>query len=302
MKRLKAYILLALILLTVIQGIGCSQLFRRPRQENQQQGQQQQKKDPPESLVSMEEQTNSIIEEIQKIREQRQKMEQQKAQGIDQAQGGGQNQQGGQKGEQQGQDGQQGGQQEKGGQGGQQQGKGGQQGGQQKKPEINWSGFESKLQTLHSQWNSFEPRAKKDGAGSRLMSDFELQLDALTQQITARNESETLLAANKLYQYFPKFLNLYKHNAPPECKEVKYYVQQVIVYGQDDNWEDTEQLIPSIQDAWERAKGKMEKPDKNLNEKIDYAIDDFIRVVQQKNLALAKLKADILLKNLEQVK
>ena len=86
------------------------------------------------------------------------------------------------------------------------------------------------------------------------------------------------------------------------CKEVKYYVQQVIVYGQNDNWEDTEQLIPSIQDAWERAKGKMEKPDKNLNEKIDYAIDDFIRVVQQKNLALAKLKADILLKNLEQVK
>ncbi len=301
MKRLKAYILLALILLTVIQGIGCSQLFRRPQQEKQQQ-RQQQKKDPPKALVNMEEQTNSIIEEIEKIRDQRQKMELQKAQGIDQAQGGGQNQQGGQKGDQQGQDGQQGGQQEKGGQGGQQQGKGGQQGGQQKKPEINWSGFESKLQTLHSQWNSFEPRAKKDGAGSRLMSDFELQLDALTEQITARNESETLLAANKLYQYFPKFLNLYKHNAPPECKEVKYYVQQVIVYGQNDNWEDTEQLIPSIQDAWERAKGKMEKPDKNLNEKIDYAIDDFIRVVQQKNLALAKLKADILLKNLEQVK
>ncbi|HHU64013.1 MAG TPA: hypothetical protein GXZ32_07420 [Clostridiales bacterium] len=300
MKRLKIYILLALILLVFIHGTGCSQFFRRPREQNQQQ-QQQQKKDPPKSLLSMEEQTDSIIKQIQNIKEQRQKIEKQQAQdnGLAQKteQQGQQEQQ-----EKEGQESEKQGQQKKQGQGEGQQEQGKQQSRQQKKPEIDWTGFDTKIQALHSQWNSFEPQAKRDGAGNRLISDFEVQLDALTRQVTARNESQTLLAANKLYQYFPKFLNLYKHHAPPECKEVKYYVQQVILYGQEDDWENAEQLLPDIRDAWERAKGKMQTPDKNLNEKIDYAVDDFIRVVGQKDLVLVKLKADILLKNLQTIK
>jgi hypothetical protein len=45
----------------------------------------------------------------------------------------------------------------------------------------------------------------------------------------------------------------------------------------------------------------MKKPDKDLNNKIDAAIYDFSFVVTEKKINLAKIKGNILIKDLEQV-
>ena len=89
---------------------------------------------------------------------------------------------------------------------------------------------------------------------------------------------------------------------PPEIKEIKYYLQQILIDAEAGTWYNTQELLKNMEKAWETAKSRMEKPNKEHNEKIDYAVQDFSQAVQQKDLHLSKLKGEILLKNLEKIK
>jgi hypothetical protein len=286
---------------------GCSMLRPKAPKEDS-----EKKKNPPKALTKMEQETDKMIQDLEKVRDERAKLEREKEhpskeqpqqekqqgqQGKDQ-QGKQQGQQGkDQQGKQQGQ--------QSGGQSKQQ----GQQQGQKQEPqktqppipEPNWSELESTAEKLHENWNAFEPRAKADGAMNETMKSFEEQLITLTEQIMARNEEKTLTAANSLYSHYPEFLKLYSHGQPPEVKEVRSLTRQILLYGQQDKWEDTKPLLDKLKLAWQEAKTKMKKPDKDLNNKIDAAIYDFSFVVTEKKINLAKIKGNILIKDLEQV-
>ena len=168
-------------------------------------------------------------------------------------------------------------------------------------PVPDWTELESTMESLHESWNTYEPKAKSDGAMSETIKSFEEQLIALTEQIMARNEEKTVVAANALYSHYPEFLKLYSHNQPPEVKEVKSLTRQIILYGQQGKWEETKPLLEKMKPAWQEAKVKIKKPDKDLNSKIDAALYDFNYVVTAKKINVAKIKGDILINNLEQV-
>jgi len=258
----------------------------------------------------MEEDTEKIIEEIQKIKdqeadmvrqqqiqkkegekeekEQSQKGEEQESQGQGQKQG---------KNKQQGEGESDGGQQKQG-----QEQKQGEEQKDQQTPKVDWSSIEKTIENLHSNWNTYEIQARKDGASQDLLENYELQLDTLTNWIMSHSEAETLKAANTLYQYYPRFLNLYKHQAPPDVKEIVYYVRQIIIDAQENNWEEIDERLEAITKAWQTAKVRMEKPDQELNQKVEAAIEDFSRVAKQQNYLLTKLKGNILLKNLQEIK
>jgi len=278
-------ILLAIILILSLTSCG--------ENKNKQQSQnQQQKKDPPTALTEMETQTDNMIKQIQKVRDQRAQMIRLQA---DESQGQkddgkkNESQQDSKKGQQKKEE-----QQDK--------GQNQNQAAQQKLPTIKWQDFEKSIKAINELWNSYEPRAKKDGAPDMLISKFEDQLNKLTNSIMDQNEEAVLLAANNLYQYYSQFLNLYAHKSPPEIKEIKYYLQQILIDAEAGTWDNTQELLKNMEKAWETAKSRMEKPNKELNEKIDYAVQDFSQAVQQKDLHLSKLKGEILLKNLEKIK
>jgi ElaB/YqjD/DUF883 family membrane-anchored ribosome-binding protein len=277
-----------LIIFLVLSLTSCSKILGKDGNKEKSQSKQQQKKEPPRALTDMEKDTDKMIQEIQKIREQRAQMIRQQTSMSKQE--GNKTQQ-----------------KPNGNSGGQQQGK--QQGQQQKsqsqqqnQPSIKWQEFEKNIKKLNTLWNSYEPEAKKDGASETLISKFEVQLNMLIGSVMSHDEQATLLAANELYQYYSQFLNLYKHKAPPEIKEVKYYLQQVLIHAEARQWESTLTLVENMEKSWQSAKGRMEKPDKKLNERIDYAIQDFAHAVKQKELQLTKLKGEILLKNIEKIK
>lgn len=280
---------------------GCNQIFKRPKNQDESSPQQNQKKDPPKSLTKMEELTGKMIKDIEKVQNQRAQMLRENQDPSPSTENetseSNQNQDASQKEKgQQGQDSQQNSQEKQDNQGENQPPQ------KQSLPQVKWQDFEKDLETLHSEWNSYEPQARKDGALEEWIDGFEDQLDSLTDQIIAHNEAHTLTASNQLYQYFPKFLNLYKHQAPPETKTVIYYVRQILLAGKEDKWEDTIDLMNKLLSTWEIAKNRIIKPDHELNGKIDASIDDFSRAVYKKNLNLARIKGDILVKNIELIK
>ncbi|NLC44605.1 MAG: hypothetical protein GX783_10030 [Clostridiales bacterium] len=276
------------------------------------------KKNPPKSLTQMEEQTDGIIlgiedvqqKRAQQIREEKHPSNESKPETQE---GGPKPQSSGLQMSQEQSQGQEQGQEE-----GEQQANQGQQQNQQESrqesaptqqpestakpiPEPDWNELEFTIETIHEQWNSYEPYANSDGAMNETISNFEKQLISLTEQIMARNEEKTLTAANTLYSYFSDFLKLYAHNQPPEITELRGLARQIIQYGQQEKWIETKPLLEKMKESWQDAKTKMKKPDQMLNSKIEAALSDFQYVVNEKKINLARIKGNILIKNLDQV-
>lgn len=256
------WLVLFTAMLLILALTSCSRTFGGNENKQQSQNQQQQKKDPPSALTEMEKQTDSMIKQVQKVRDQRARMIRLQSSTSQEKKN------------------------EK----------------QQTLPSINWQDFEKNIKSINELWNEYEPHAKKDGAPDMLISKFEEQLNKLTGSIMEQNENAVLLSANDLYQYYSQFLNLYSHKSPPEVKQIKYFLQQVLIYAEEGDWNKTPALLRNMENTWQTAKSRMEKPDKELNEKIDFAVHDFSQAVRQKNIYLSRLKGEILFKNIEKIK
>ena len=89
---------------------------------------------------------------------------------------------------------------------------------------------------------------------------------------------------------------------PSRGKTDQIFLQQVLIYAEEGDWNKTPALLRNMENTWQTAKSRMEKPDKELNEKIDFAVHDFSQAVRQKNIYLSRLKGEILFKNIEKIK
>lgn len=312
-KYSKKRVAILVCIITALFITSCNML--RPTAPKEEEGKK--KKNPPKALTQLEKETDGIIQDLEEVQEKRARQlremqnpskeripEEEQQQGESQQQS--QNQQGqeGEDNQQKGQDGDievQGQQQSQ--QQGQQQEEKQEQPEQktQPMPEPDWNNLESVAESLNEQWNNFEPAAKADGAMIETIKKFNEQLITLTEQIMARNEENTMVAAITLYSYYPDFLKLYSHNQPPEIKELRGLTRKIIILGQQDKWDETKPHLEKMKKAWQEAKTKMKKPDDMLNKRIDAALSDFRFVVSEKKINMARIKGNILIKNLDQV-
>lgn len=301
MKLYKKNVVFALLLVAILLPLntGCGMIFRRPNEKQSKQTQEQ-KKSPPKTLTSLENITEGMIKDIQEVEDKRNKAVQQKQEGPKEEQA---HQQEEEKPKEEDQP-----KEEKSGEGEQKDKKEDQK--KQEKPNekqaksatIDWNKMQKDVEKLQSSWSNYVNVATNDGASNDLIKNYETQLDILTTKVMERQEESLLDAANDLYRYYPKFFDLYKHQAPPNVKDMKYYIRKIIIDSEKEQWSQNKDSIDSIKQAWETAKSRMEKPDRDMNRKIEAAIDSFTRSVQQQNKHLIKMKGNILIKNLEEIK
>ena len=83
---------------------------------------------------------------------------------------------------------------------------------------------------------------------------------------------------------------------------MKALTRQIILDAQAQRWNNMDKLLADMKTTWLTARSRMENPDIWLNEKVDCAIDDFAEATKEKRNPLIRLKGDILLQNLEQIK
>lgn len=271
-NKSKAFLAILLLVLLLTAITGCGRLLRRPQEKNQ----GGQRKDPPQALSGLEEDTSRLLEQLEDVKQQRaQRLREQEhpSKTVELPPE--------------------------------------LKTGQEvptpaptsvPMPAVDWTDFDKTVEALHDRWNSFEPKARADGAETETIRAFEAQLNALTEQTLARSESQAYLASNRLYGYLPEFFNLYKHQQPPEVKTLKYLARQILIHGEEKDWAEADEILADMKKAWQTAKARMDKPDQALNQKIDAALGDFEDVVHQQNLPLSRIKGALLIKNLDEVK
>jgi hypothetical protein len=201
---------------------------------------------------------------------------------------------------------QQGGAQTQGGQqsGGQQGGT--QQGTQQQAPpvslqEVFWKKVTQQVETLHGQWNSFEPQAMKAGAALDDISVFETNINALLGWTSARDRLGALKAANKAAMILPNFMKLFESKIPPDLQLLVYMARDVAVRSQDADWTGAKGQVERMPDIWSRVRSEAKGEQKNTASQVQFSITDLTQAVSAKDQPLVKLKAGVLEKNLTEV-
>lgn len=264
----------------------------------------------PEVLTTMDERVHSIISSIEGIEEINQlkpedlkpQEQQQQQEGQSQAQESEGDQSGGGS-SQSDQEGQQ--------EGGQQQDQPSLQE-QQEKIEMEkqaqilekWESAQDKIKSLHESWNGYESSAKKDGGDQQKIDKVEKALNALTTNIEAKNEEAVLNASNDMILFLSDFMGLYKGNVNGTLGKIEYLARQCYMDAKEDNWQaagekvqEKDSLIDTL-----RQIANIEKKQEPLLEKLNLSLEDLQKAVEENDLALLKIKRDIVIKNIDTLK
>lgn len=171
----------------------------------------------------------------------------------------------------------------------------------QKDETENWTGEEKAVQNIHEKWNSLETAVVKAGADDSLITEFETNLDDLTNQVMGKNIAGAQKALNELYGSTIKIADLYQTDHPPQADMMKYFTQKALLSIEKDNWADAGSNAQDLKSQWEKVKTMMDEKGAQLGIQMDYAIQDFDQAIHKENKDVAKIKGEILLSNIEEI-
>lgn len=162
-----------------------------------------------------------------------------------------------------------------------------------------WEDISPMIKKIHSSWNRFVPTAAEQGAGKELLDKFSDQLNSLTNQSLTKNQTATLLAANRLYGSLTEFYPLFKTKNTPEIKKIRYYVRNTILTSDGRDWRQAELDIKNAKSSWELIKNTIPKAQQNLINIMDFSLYDFEKVVTEQNSPLVRIKGNVVLSNID---
>ncbi|HHV99889.1 MAG TPA: hypothetical protein GXX36_10035 [Clostridiaceae bacterium] len=273
---------------------GCGKKSKEPKAEQQSHEKEQKSEEIPKELTELEENIEKIIKSLEgpsvSTKEDEEKSGSESSQGQgkeseeDQSSKGGESQ-----GEQKSQ-----GEQQKNQEG--QQNQSSQQKPQQKDP---WKEITPVINDMHFKWNGYMPEAAKKGANKELIDNFSSALNNLTNTVTNKNKTDTLMAASNLYGYIPDFYSLYKTSTSPEIKRIRHYSRNAILNSMTGNWEQAGKDINKLKDSWSLFKNTVPNDNEEDSSKLDFSIYELEKVIKEKNQSLTDIKGRVTLSNIQ---
>lgn len=174
----------------------------------------------------------------------------------------------------------------------------------QKQVDKIWVEIGKKITDIHSGWNDFQPKAIEDGASQEDLKRFEDSLNILTKKVQVHDILETLNMANEVTIHTARFLDFYKGNIDNNILRLKYFVRKSYLDSLKGDWEKVKEDVKGAFPIFEKIKTKIKlsEKDKKLLEKLELSIKDLETVINEKNPPLIKIKRDIVLNNLAELK
>lgn len=187
-----------------------------------------------------------------------------------------------------------------GSQGGTSQG-GGQQTQQQVQPPDPWKQIDPVINKLHYQWSSYTPMAVKMRASRQLIDNFSNALNNLTNTIISKNSTNTLLAASNLYSYVPDFYMLYRTEASPEIKRIRYYTRDAILNSMTANWAQSDTDMNNLKASWSLFKNTSSSDNQDMYNTLDLSIYELDKVIKARNQPLSDIKGRVIMSNIAEL-
>ncbi|MGE5633021.1 MAG: hypothetical protein ACM3TR_18280 [Caulobacteraceae bacterium] len=275
-------------------------------------GNQAEEKEPPKELDKLKSSIEKVEKALKSIYEESKKpmfIQQEKVENPPAKQGGQQESSGQQSDGQQGGGGSQGGGSSQG-----QQGQQGQQSQQQQKltPEQiklkleqekykNFDSIKKDVISLHSAWNSYEPKAIADFAMQSSVNDFESALNNLTKTVDMQDAYMSLLEVNQLYKFLPDFYMLYKGDVPPDLDRIRFAVKKIQLLADKDDYAGANDVLLYLENVWTSTRPKLKQDNIQMMSKFEFALSDLKNSIISKNKMVVQAKSEVLLKLVDDI-
>ncbi|WP_432409002.1 hypothetical protein [Wukongibacter sp. M2B1] len=166
-----------------------------------------------------------------------------------------------------------------------------------------WHEINTKVTGLHKKWNMLESEVTKSGASTEAIKGFENALNNLTISASEYNYLDTLFYSNKLTSYIPDLINNFKKKIPSPIYFMKYHLRQIIldcrIKDYDKAAKDYNKLVIYKDGLVSQL---IEKKLTKLANKLNTSVKDLETALKLKDLNIIKIKASVLMSNIESIK
>lgn len=166
-----------------------------------------------------------------------------------------------------------------------------------------WHGINTKITGLHKKWNMLESHVVKSGAPQESIKGFENTLNNLTISASQYNFLDTLFHSNKLTSYIPDLINNFKKKVPSPVYFMKYHLRQIILDCRINDYESAAKNYNKLIIYKDSLVSQL--IDKKLTEpanKLNTSVKDLEDALKLKDLNIIKIKAAVVMSNIETVK
>ena len=167
-----------------------------------------------------------------------------------------------------------------------------------------WKGIEDKAKEIHTQWNGYESKAIEDGVMNEDIEEFEKSIDKLTISLMDKKIVDSLFYLNNTTFYMAKFFDMYKDHPDGEMLRLRYFSRQIYLYGLSGDWTKANETVPSLDQTIVRIRQRIEvnKDNEKIIKKLELSLGNLANAIDDKNPDLLKIKVDIILKNIEELR
>jgi hypothetical protein len=175
----------------------------------------------------------------------------------------------------------------------------------EKKSGDRWDKILLQVNDLHEKWSRYIPKAIEADAQSPIIENFRVKLHDLTEKISDKNQQESLIVGNSLYENLIDFFDLYKNEQLNETKKIRFLIRNVIIKAQYNQWFDVEEDLERLKSTWSVLRTKLDdekhKDKKELKNSLSYTLEEFQEIIPRQNITLTKIKGSVLLHDLKQI-
>lgn len=173
----------------------------------------------------------------------------------------------------------------------------GSSGGQEQKQEPEWIKNENKVEGIHGLWDNFRGEAALQGYGEDELNVFNEKLNQLTMMFTRKDLYGALSTSNDLFGTLLGYYKDPKEKAAGPAKKTLFYIRSATYKGLKGNYEESQKDLLEAVKSWEYAKAIVEDP--VLNKKTEFAVKDLIEALKAKDPNLVKIKFALAQNNLK---
>lgn len=166
-----------------------------------------------------------------------------------------------------------------------------------------WDKINKKIRELHKKWNSLESDVIKSGVSQEPVMGFEKTLNNLTISANNYNFLDTLVYSNKLTSYIPDLVENFKKKFPTPIYYMKYYLRQTVLACKIKDYNSASSNYSKLNIYKDALVSQL--VDKKLTElanKLNTSIKDLEDSLLLKDLNVIKIKASVVMSNIQLVK
>ncbi len=166
-----------------------------------------------------------------------------------------------------------------------------------------WNDINDKIAGIHEKWNNIEPLIAKTIASQTSIKGFEDTLNEMTNSASEFKQIETLIVANILTSYIPDLVAGFKNKFPSSIYNMKFHDRQIVLDSVNGNHDKAKEHLDKIIFYGNSLNSTLiEEKKTELKDKLSSSITDLQNALDIKDNTIIKIKASILMKNLNTIK